>query len=185
MEKANMKAGERFWNIFDRTVTILMIISAILVLLDALAVTVDVLMRYAFAITYTPLFELTEFSLLWMTFLGAAYIMRNNGHVRVDALTNLLKPRHAAFLNAVASLISVFILMVMTWYTAKLTLHDFQTNFALSGIIRALKWPIEIIIPIGLIMLLLQLLRNTHRQLTGLKAQSREQVPPPSSTTGG
>jgi C4-dicarboxylate transporter DctQ subunit len=184
-ERANMKAGERFWVIFDKTITVLMIISSLLILLDALFVTMDVLMRYTFSITYVGIFELTEYSLLWMTFMGAAYIMRNNGHVRIDAVTNLLNPRHRAILDAIASIISIFILLVMTWYSVKLTLHDFQTGFTLSGVLRPVKWPIEIIIPIGFFMLLLQLVRNASKQFESLKAMSRGQQSSSNGTTGG
>ena len=180
-----MKVGERFWAIFDKTITIMMAISAALVLLAALAVTVDVLMRYAFAMTYAGLFEITEYSLLWITFLGTAWIMKNNRHVRVDLVINRLNPRHGAILNAVASIISVLLLMAMTWYTARLTLHDLQTDFTLSGVLRTPKWPLEIIIPIGFFLLLIQLLRNTYRHLTSLKALSRGQQIPSDSTTGG
>jgi TRAP-type C4-dicarboxylate transport system permease small subunit len=180
-----MKAGERFWTIFDKAITILMIASSVLVLLDALAVTIDVLMRYAFSITYIGIFELTEYSLLWMTFMGAAYIMRNNGHVRVDAVTNLLNPRHRAIVDAIASIIGMFILLVVTWYSGKLTLHDFQTNFALSGVLQPAKWPIEIIIPIGFFVLFLQLVRNTSKQFESLKAMSRGQQSSSNGTTRG
>jgi C4-dicarboxylate transporter DctQ subunit len=180
-----MKVGERFWAIFDRTITIMMIVSSVLVLLDALFVTVDVLMRYTFSITYVGIFELTEYSLLWMTFMGAAYIMRNNGHVRVDAVTNLLNPRHRAILDTIASVIGMFILLVVTWYSAKLTLHDLQTGFTLSGILRPVKWPLEIIIPIGFFMLFLQLARNASKQFESLKAMSRGQQSSSNGTTGG
>jgi TRAP-type C4-dicarboxylate transport system permease small subunit len=180
-----MKAGERFWVIFDRTITILMTVSGIIILLDALAVTIDVLMRYAFSKTYVGLFELTEYSLLWMTFMGAAYIMRNNGHVRVDAVTNLLNPRNRAILDGIASIIGMFILLVVTFYSAKLTLHDFQTDFTLAGILRPFKWPIEIIIPIGFFMLFLQLARNASKQFGSLKTMSRGQQNSSNATTGG
>jgi C4-dicarboxylate transporter DctQ subunit len=180
-----MKVGERFWAIFDRTITIMMIVSSVLVLLDALFVTVDVLMRYTFSITYVGIFELTEYSLLWMTFMAAAYIMRNNGHVRVDAVTNLLNPRHRAIVDAIASVIGMFILLVVIWYSAKLTLHDLQTGFTLSGILRPVKWPLEIIIPIGFFMLFLQLARNASKQFESLKAMSRGQQSSSNGTTGG
>lgn len=180
-----MKTVERFWAIFDKTITVMMAASAILILIDALAITIDVLLRYAFSITYIGIFELSEFSLLWMTFLGAAYIMRNNGHVRVDAIVNLLKPKHGAIANAVGSVISMFILIVMTFYSAKLTLHDYQTNFTLSGILQPAKWFVEIIIPIGFFILFLQLLRNSYKQFISLKALSKGEQLPSDSTTGG
>ena len=180
-----MKTGERFWVIFDRAITIMMIVSGVLILLDALFVTIDVLMRYAFSITYIGIFELTEYSLLWMTFMGAAFIMRNNGHVRVDAVINLLNPKNGAILNIIASVISLFILMVVTFYSAKLTLHDLQTGFILSGILRPVKWPIEIIIPIGFFMLFLQLVRNASKQFENLKAMSRGQQSSSNGASGG
>jgi TRAP-type C4-dicarboxylate transport system permease small subunit len=141
-------------------------------------------MRYAFSITYIGIFELTEYSLLWMTFMGAAYIMKNNGHVRVDAVINLLNPKNGAIMNMIASVISLFILMVVTFYSTKLTLHDFRTDFTLSGILKPVKWPIEIIIPIGFFMLFLQVLKNTCGQIEKLKNLLRNQQVPSSSTTG-
>jgi TRAP-type C4-dicarboxylate transport system permease small subunit len=165
-----MKAGKRFWAVFDKTIVILMAMSAALVLLDTVAVTVDVLIRYFFGKTYAGLFEITEYSLLWMTFLGTTWILRNNGHVRVDLLITLLPQKPRAVVNVVASVISVLLLVAMTYYSAKLTLHDFNTSFTLSGVLRPLKWPIEIIIPIGFLLLTIQLSRNAYELLMDLKA---------------
>ena len=160
---------EKFWKIFDRTLTAMMAVSAALVILIAVAVTIDVLMRYIFAKTYAGLFEITEYSLLWITFLGAPWIMKNNGHVRVDLIVNKLPPHKRAWLTIIADFISIFLLITMTWYTAGLTLHDFRTSFRLSGILMAPKWPIEIIIPIGFFLLLLQVVRSTRQHARDLK----------------
>ncbi len=180
-----MKTGERFWTIFDKTITALMTASAVIILIDALAITIDVLLRYAFSITYIGIFELTEFSLLWMTFLGAAYIMRSNGHVRVDSIVNLFRPKPRAIINFIGSLISMLILIFMTFYCIKLTVHDYQTHFILSGILQPAKWYVEIIIPIGFFILFLQLLRNTYKEFISLKAFSRKEQFSSDSTTGG
>ena len=160
---------DKFWKMFDRTIGAMMAVSAALVVLIALAVTVDVLMRYIFAKTYAGLFEITEYSLLWITFLGAPWIMKNNGHVRVDLILNRLSPSKRAILKIIADLISIVLLITMTWYTAGLTLHDFKTSFTLSGILMAPKWPIEIIIPIGFFLLLLQVTRHTRQHVNDLK----------------
>lgn len=165
-----MKPMEKFWNFFDRTIAAMMAVSSGLVVLIAVAVTIDVLMRYIFAKTYAGLFEITEYSLLWITFLGAPWIMKNNGHVRVDLIVNKLSPYRRALLQIIADFISIFLLITMTWYTAGLTLHDFRTSFTLSGILMAPKWPIEIIIPIGFLLLLLQAARSTRQHVKDLKS---------------
>ena len=165
---------ETFWKFFDRTIAAMMAISSALVVLIAVAVTIDVLMRYIFSKTYAGLFEITEYSLLWITFLGAPCIMKNNGHVRVDLIVNRLPPYQRVLLTIIADFISIFLLMTMTWYTAGLTIHDFRTSFTLSGILMAPKWPIEIIIPIGFFLLLLQMARHTRQHVKDLKALSTD-----------
>ncbi len=167
-----MKSIAKFWTVFDRTIGVMMAVSSALVVLIAIAVTFDVLMRYLFSKTYAGLFEITEYSLLWITFLGAPWIMKNNGHVRVDLIVNKLRPRKRALLTIIADFISIFLLLTMTWYTAGLTFHDFRTSFTLSGILMAPKWPIEIIIPIGFFLLLLQVVRHTLYHVKGLRTLS-------------
>jgi C4-dicarboxylate transporter DctQ subunit len=180
-----VKAKERFWAIFDRTITAMMVMSAALIVLDAFAVTVDVLSRKFFGITYVYLFEVTEFTLLWMTFLGTAWIMKNNNHIRVDLVVNQLNPRHGAIVIAVAFILSILILIMATGYSAWLTWHDYQTHFILSTILRPLKWPVEIIIPIGFFMLLIQLIRNTYNHLANREAFSKIHAATLDSTPGG
>ena len=180
-----MKVKERFWAIFDRTITAMMVMSAALIVLDALAVTIDVLSRKFFGITYVYLFEMTEFTLLWMTFLGTAWIMKNNNHIRVDLVVNRLNPRHGAIVIAVASILSVLILILMTGYSAWLTWHDYQTHFTLSTLLKPVKWPVEIIIPIGFLMLLIQLIRNTYNHLANREAFSKIHAATLDSTPGG
>jgi TRAP-type C4-dicarboxylate transport system permease small subunit len=180
-----MKKTERFWALFDKILDSLMALSAVLVLFITVAVTIDVLMRYAFTLTYAGLFEITEYSLLWMTFLGAPWIMKMDGHVRVDLVLNLLSPKGQAVMNTVASVIGVILLLGMTWYSGRLTLHDLSTNFRLSGVLMPQKWPIEIIIPIGFFLLAVQLMRNTHKHVKGMKTLTRDVQIPSDSPTGG
>ena len=171
-----IKAIDRFWAIFDKTITVLMTLAAALVIFDALAITIDVLMRYFFSLNFVELLEITEYSLLWMTFLGTAWILKNNAHVRSEVLIDRLKPRPKAFLNSVASVISAMLLVSMVWFSAKLTLGDYQADtFIQGGILRVLKWPIEIIIPIGFLLLAIQAGRNAHTYMANFKSLSKEQ----------
>jgi len=180
-----VKKTERAWSIFDSTITVLMGLAAALIIFDMLAVSVEVILRYFFTISISGLFEITEYSLLWITFLATAWILRNNGHIRVDLVINRLNPRRRAGLNIVSSIICIFLLVLITWYSVGITIHDFRTGFTQSTVLEPVKWPIEIIIPIGTFLLLVQLLRNTYGYLMSRKALPKGPQTPSDSTSGG
>ena len=180
-----MKVTKIAWSIFDKTLTALMVLACALVLLDTLAVTVDVLLRYSLGITWTGLFEITEYSLLWITFLSTAWILKIDGHIRVDLVLSRFNPRHRAITNIVTSIICIILLGVLTWYSVKLTLNDYQTGRYISSILQPVKWPIEIIIPVGYFLLFIELLRKTYGHLTSWKALPRGEPKQLDSTPGG
>lgn len=157
-----MKALQKAELIFDKIIDCMLTIAAVIVVLDALAVSMDVILRKVIGFTWAPLYELITYSLLWMTFLGATAIMRKNGHVKMDSITSILSAKNEALLNVISHSICILVAAIMLYYTVKLTAADYQANFFLASILNPPKWPIEIIIPIGFFMLFLQLIRNTR-----------------------
>lgn len=175
----------KFVAVFDRIITVLMGFACALVVFDMLSVTINVLLRYSIKFNFVWLFEITEYSLLWMTFLGTAWILRNNRHVRVDLVVSAMSPRKKEIMGFLAAVLSSILLAVMVWYTAKLTLHDFQANIYRSSVLEPQKWYLEIIIPIGFLLLLLQMLRNACGHLVRGKSQPQRQERLSEATPGG
>ncbi|OGR13126.1 MAG: hypothetical protein A2097_11885 [Desulfobacula sp. GWF2_41_7] len=167
-----MKAIETFWKIFDNILKILLYVSALIVLVTAIGVSVDTLMRYFFSISFTSIFELTEFGLLWMTFLGAPWLLKIHGHIQIDIVTSHLSERYRYITQVITAIISGLLLLAMTFYSTKLMLIDFQTGYKLAGVLRATKWPIEIVIPIGFLLLFIQSVRNSVEQLKMQESKS-------------
>ena len=163
--------------IFDKIIDTMLMAAAAIVVLDALVVSADVILRKAVGFTWAPLYEIITYSLLWMTFLGTTAIMRMNSHVRMDSLTSQLSPKTEALLNTMTHGVCVLLCGVMLFYTIKLTITDYQTNFILASILNPPKWPIEIIIPIGFFMLFVQTIRNTRGFFERYKALSRKEKP--------
>ncbi len=163
--------------IFDKIIDWMLMAAAAIVVLDALAVSADVILRKAVGFTWAPLYEIITYSLLWMTFLGTTAIMRMNGHVKMDSLTGQLTPKTAALVNTVSHGLCILIAGIMLFYTIKLTIADYQTNFVLASILNPPKWPIEIIIPVGFLMLFIQLIRNTRSYFEKYRELSRQEKP--------
>lgn len=180
-----MKVTKRAWAVFDKTLTVLMVLAAALVIFDTLAISVDVLLRYFIGSSWAGLFEISEYSMLWITFLSAAWLLKIGGHIRVDLLLTRFSPRQRAITNIITSIICVLLFVFITWYTLKLTLHDYQTGFFYPSVLRPPKWPIEIIIPIGYFLLLIQFLRITYGHLRNWKALSTEGTGAISGSTPG
>jgi TRAP-type C4-dicarboxylate transport system permease small subunit len=168
-----MKALRKAELIFDKIIDFMLMAAATIVVLDALAVSADVILRKAIGFTWAPLYEIITYSLLWITFLGTTAIMRMNGHVKMDSLTSQLSPKTAALLNSISHCFCAAIAGIMLFYTIKLTVTDYQTNFVLASILNPPKWPIEIIIPAGFFMLFIQLIRNTRGYFVRYKDLSR------------
>jgi len=172
-----MKVLRKAEIIFDKIVDYMLMGAAVIVVLDALAVSADVILRKAIGYTWAPLYEIITYSLLWMTFLGTTAIMRMNSHVKMDSLTSQLSPKTEALLNSISHSVCVLLAGVMLFYTIKLTVTDYQTNFVLASILNPPKWPIEIIIPMGFFMLFVQIIRNTKGFFERYKALSRQEKP--------
>ena len=179
------KVTERAWAIYDKILDLLVVFATFLVIFDTVIVSIDVLMRSAFGTTWKGFFEIAEYSLLWMAFLGAAWLLRINGHVRVDLILSRLKPKPKVMISIVSSIICALVFMVIIWYSAKITLHDFQVGFTLSSLLTPPKWPVEIIIPIGSLLLLIQLLRNIYEHLKNWISLSRGEQVELGRTSGG
>lgn len=180
-----MKKTERAWSIFDSIITVLMVFAAVLVIFDMLAVSTEVILRYFFDISIAELFEITEYSMIWITFLATTWILKKDGHIRIDLVTNRLSPATRANVNIASSIICIFLLALITWYSVVITLNDFRTGFTLSSIMEPLKWPLEIIIPIGTFMLFVQLLRNTYGYFVSRKALPKVPQMPSDSPSRG
>ena len=90
METTERKRGKTS---FDRLIESLAFMAGLLLLLITVFVSYAVITRY---LNFKPpiwVLQFTEYGLLWMTFLGTAWLLREEGHIKVDTLVSRLGPR--------------------------------------------------------------------------------------------
>ena len=180
-----MRIAAKAGAIFDKALTAMMIIAVLVVVFDMLAISIDVLMRYSIGVTWPALFELSEYSILWMTFLSAAWISKIDGHVKVDLVLNRLSPRNKAIANTVTSIICTILMVIIVWFTLKLTVADYQTGYYYISVLQPPKWVIEMIIPFGCFLLFIQFFRLAYRNLASRKVLTMGEQTHSYNTTGG
>lgn len=137
--------------------------AAILVFM-MLAVSVDVLMRYFFGRPLGWTTEISEYSLLYITFLGAAWVLREDGHVSVDLLPDMLSERRRVLLDVFTSLLGTTACLLLTIYGSLVTYNVFVRgikSITLLGFPMAL---VHGVIPFGSLFLTIEFARRTWRR---------------------
>ena len=119
----------------------------------------DVLLRYIFNSPITDSYEVSEFGMGIVVFLGISYTALVKGHVRITLLTSRLPPRMQAVLDIIVNSLGIIVWLLIAWQGWKACLHNWQireTTFLL-GIPTA---PFKALVPVGSIIFCLVLL--TH-----------------------
>ncbi len=148
-------------HLFDRIVDYLAGAGAALIMVTMLMVSLEVVMRYILRRPQIWVMEISEYSLVWMTFLGATWILRSEGHVKVDILFGFLTPRTRALLGMVSSLIGVCISLVISIIGTIVVWGMFATwEVDPKSQIGMPKGPLLAIIPACSLPLLVQFVRR-------------------------
>jgi C4-dicarboxylate transporter, DctQ subunit len=157
---------------FDAVVDGLAVLAGILLVLGMLSVSLDVVMRYFFT---RPLFwvdELAEYSLLWITFCGTTWLLKqDDGHVVVDILGSRINPRKRSILTAFACIVGGFVSIILTYYSVKTTYGLFARGIYNPTLLEIPKGAVAVIIPVGSFMLCVQFIRNFFRHLASLRGR--------------
>jgi TRAP-type mannitol/chloroaromatic compound transport system permease small subunit len=117
----------------------------------------NALLRYTLNISSNAWLELQWYMFAATVMLGAPWVLKHNGHVRVDILYSRLKPRAQATLDLVGML--VFLLPVacfLAWSSWPLFSNSFS-SYEMSGNAGGLmRWPVKLLLPLGFGLLSLQ-----------------------------
>jgi C4-dicarboxylate transporter DctQ subunit len=165
------KAGR----VFDRTIDGMLVASGLIVFIQAIWVSVDVIVKKSFDWTWAPSFEILSYSLLWMTFLGTAAIYRDRGHVVMEAIVQKIPARVQDMVSLVTTIAIVALCGFLFFITARLTVRDYQNHFVLASILNPPKWPIEIVIPLSFLMMFIQSIRHVGLYYRAYRAGERVQ----------
>jgi C4-dicarboxylate transporter DctQ subunit len=153
----------KFWTIFDRFNTILAGISGFIVIFIMLVVSADVSLRYFFndPIIWAP--EITEVLLLYLAFLGAAWLLKEDGHVRVDIVLVRVSRRVRASLYLISGIVGVIVCAILVWQGILISIQYTVEHLSDPTILQLPKGPLLTIIPIGSFLLFIQFLRTTFK----------------------
>lgn len=164
--------------IFDHAMNGMIFLAGMILIFIMLSVCLEVILRYFLDRPQVWVTEITECLLLYITFLGSAWLLREEGHVKVDILLDSLKPKTTAALGIASSIIGVFVSLTLTIYGSSVTWDYYQRGIYTPTAMEIPVPLIILIIPIGSLMLLLQFLRRTAIHTAGFFIERRKSHEP-------
>jgi TRAP-type C4-dicarboxylate transport system permease small subunit len=152
----------RSGQIFDRINNGIILVLQVIFVIGFLAVCVSVLTRYLFNMPILWVIGSTEYMLAAIGFLGAAWLLKMDGHVRQDTVTVLLSPRIQAILRTITSFLGLCTCVIIGWYAAKTALDYHHRQVMNVSTILIPVAPMLGFVAIGFFLLSIQFVRDTY-----------------------
>ena len=159
-----MSLSERAARAFDRLLDACAWVGCGMLAFQVVSVSVEIVCRYFFNVSFSIITPLNEWSLVYLTLLGAAWLQREGGHTSDDSVVAML-PRWVDWsATRLGWALAIVTCGMLVWFGTLVTWENYSKNtydfFKLPG------FPIfyvYMIIPIGSLLWLIQLLRRQSR----------------------
>ncbi|MBW2082912.1 MAG: TRAP transporter small permease [Deltaproteobacteria bacterium] len=157
---------------FDHLIDLMAILGGILLVLLILLVNVAVGCRYFLNRPIGWTIEVCRYALVCITFLIAAWVLRGEGHVKMDLLLNRLKPRSQAALNSITSSVSTAVCLCLSVFGVRVTWDLFQSGYFTPTILMFPKFVFIAVMAFGCLVLSIQFIRRTSGFIRDWRSQT-------------
>ena len=159
-----MKPLTKVTDVFNRLIDFLAGMGAVLVEGMMAVVCLEVIMRYILRHPQVWVVETSEYMLVFVTFLAAPWILRAEGHVKVDIIYNRLSRRTQSLLGVFSSMVGIFICLILSIYGTMIVWGMVRTwEVDAKSQIGMPKGPLLAVIPVCSTILLFQFIRRARR----------------------
>lgn len=150
---------------FDKLLDTMAFLSCLIIAFSVLSVCYSVVMRYFFKKPPIWVVQTCEYALLWSVFLGAAWLLREKGHVVVDILYSRIGQKGKVCFNLFTFLLGGLCCLTLTLFGVE---HVFECVTKGIRDVRAVTVPKQYvfgILPLGTGTLAIQFFRMWFQEL--------------------
>ena len=146
--------------VIDYCILALAGIAGALLLLMLLAIVFAMVSRAFFNRPFAFLIDYSSYSLVYLAFLGAPWVMQLKRHVGVDIVPQALPLHIRRWWGVGLDLLVMVVAAVVFYISADLTIDFFQNGIIAGDFLRTPRWITLVAIPVGCFFLAIQALRN-------------------------
>jgi len=152
----------RILKIFDNLNLLLAYFAGILLALITLSVCVEVIVRKLWDFSIIGVVECSEYALVFITFLSASWVLRQDAHVKVDLVLGWLTPKGRNALNTITSFFGALLCLFIAYRSALVVWDSWQRNLYSEKALELPIAPLYISIFLGSFILFLGFLRRAY-----------------------
>lgn len=145
------------------------LLSMVLMAFIILLACANVFMRYVVGTPWGWVEEVTIFTFVWLTMIGAASVIKAEGHCSIDVLARKLPPSGRRILDTFVDLCVIVTLVLLIWYGTELTMSAGGKLTPMLGIPYTY---VDAAIPVSSLVMLVYYLRIGWGNLTGQSKKS-------------
>jgi TRAP-type transport system small permease protein len=166
MQRGLRSAG----SLLDLAINAFALLAVLVLVLLGAGIGFEVVMRYFFGQPTRWVNEFSEYALLWLAFLAAPWVLREDAHVKVEMLTDALSPRWRHRFHVATSLAGAAICALFFWVSTGYVMEIRGSGELLFKSVVVEKWVVMAIMPPSLALLALQFARRAWQAPRALAA---------------
>jgi C4-dicarboxylate transporter, DctQ subunit len=159
---------------FDSIINIMAVTGRIVIIIISLLIMIDIVSLKFFSHSFSWIMEVSEYLLVLLTFLGVAWLLQEDGHIKLDLLLNRLSDRNRIRMEILNSCIGAVISLVITVYGFRATLNLYGRGIKTETILEIPRSLLIVIIPIGFTFVLIQFIRNLLSAINELNSKNQK-----------
>jgi TRAP-type C4-dicarboxylate transport system permease small subunit len=153
--------GQKLWKALKNIDDVLSMAAMAFIVLLACG---NVFMRYVVGKPWGWAEEVTIFTFVWLSMLGAASVIKAEGHCSIDVLARKLPPGPARALAVIVDIFVILALILLIWYGMKLTM---TAGIKLTPMLGIPYTYVDLAIPVSCSFMLVYYLKMLWRSITG------------------
>ena len=144
---------------FDWFLRFLSVLAWFVVVFLIVAISFEVVLRYFFSQPLPWVTSYSEFSLVYLTFLGAPLLLKRNEHVSLEVVVSLLSPRTQTLLMILTSIIGALVCLTIASSGTYISWDLYRRDVMVTDEMGVPQCAIVAIIPLSSLLLAIEFLR--------------------------
>ncbi|RLB35061.1 MAG: hypothetical protein DRH12_16930 [Deltaproteobacteria bacterium] len=149
--------------IFDGLLKAFAWLAGFMMMFALVSVCIDVVLRYFFNKPIGWVLQISEYILLYIPFLAAGYVLRQESHIRIDIILNRVSPRLQNRINIVTSLVGALVMLILTYYGIYVTYDFYQRGVPTLKYLKIPEFLVIMVIPAGCFVFAVEFARRALR----------------------
>jgi TRAP-type C4-dicarboxylate transport system permease small subunit len=154
--------------VFDRLIGFTADLAGLFIAFIVVSVCLEVVTRHVLNDPLSWTVEVTEYLQLYIAFFGAAVVLRDRGHVRLDLIVGKTGLRTRKVLGIVTNLLGVCTVGTIFLFSSRTVYRTFMLGTPVIKALEIPKWLVLIPIPVGCLLLALEFTRRLIRPSRGV-----------------